>query len=102
MSFAAYRIERSIGTNGMFSAKVQATQGITAGSGFATTELRALLIDLIQAVSTLWPIDAKLYVDDLTLAASGKPRAVANTIAQATDFAVVHFQEVLGLEVSAK
>ena len=91
MSFAAYRIHRSICTNGIFSATVQATRGITAGSGFATPELRALLIDLVVAVTTLWPVDAMLYVDDLTLSASGSSAMVANTIAQATDSAVEHF-----------
>ena len=101
MSLAAYRIERTIGSDGLFSAPVQATQGITAGSGFATTELRVLLIDLMAAVARRWPIDAMLYVDDRALSAKGSPSVIAKMVSQATDFALDYFR-ALDLEVSAK
>ena len=41
LSLAAYRIARTIGVDGVFSDCLRATRGITAGSGFATTELRS-------------------------------------------------------------
>ena len=85
----------------MFSKPVQATLGITAGSGFATTELRVLLIDLMGAITRRWPVEPKLYVDDLTIAAKGTPQYVADTVAKATDLAVGYFRD-LGLEVSVK
>ena len=42
LSIAAYRLQRSIGIDGVFSKFMRATRGITAGSGFATSELRLL------------------------------------------------------------
>ena len=48
LSLAAYRLPRAIGVEGVFSRCIIATRGITAGSGFATTELRALLLDVID------------------------------------------------------
>ena len=40
LSLAAYRMQRVIGIEGVFSRLLIATRGITAGSGTATTELR--------------------------------------------------------------
>ena len=40
LSLAAYRIRRAVGVAWVFSCTLVATRGITAGSGFATTELR--------------------------------------------------------------
>ena len=45
---------------------------------------------------------SKLYVDDLTLAASGFPQTVIKVIAAAVDFAVEYLEVGLGMEVSAK
>ena len=42
---AAYRLSRTVGMDGVQSAPMTATRGITAASGFATTELRILIID---------------------------------------------------------
>ena len=50
LSLAAYRVARVIGIDWIFSRKVTATRGITAGSGFATTELRLLLTELIYVL----------------------------------------------------
>ena len=48
LSLAAYRAPRRIGIDGVFSRLVVAGRGITAGSGFATTELRVLLLSLVD------------------------------------------------------
>ena len=53
LSLAAYRIARTIGTDGVFSKPIVASRGITAGSGFATTELMILLTDLIFSLRKL-------------------------------------------------
>ena len=76
LSLAAYRIALSIGIDEVYSDTVTACRGITAGSGFATTELRLLLTDLMFDLRHLWPASLKLYVDDLTIAAQGTPAEV--------------------------
>jgi hypothetical protein len=101
LSLAAYRIARSIGVEGTFSAILIATRGITAGSGFATLELRILLHEAIVIGTRRWPLlQLCLYVDDLTIAASGSSLASLATVTQATDFFVRVFEEGFRLEVS--
>eukprot|EP00973_Karenia_brevis_P030846 4254122-Karenia_brevis.AAC.1 len=67
LSLAAYRLRRSIGIDGVYSRLIVATRGITAGSGFATSELRVLLLDMMEAIQLRWAgvLVAKLFVDDL-------------------------------------
>ena len=62
LSLRAYRIKRSIGINGVFSAAVIARRGITAVSGFATTELRILMSDLLLEVQRRWVFRIQLTV----------------------------------------
>ena len=101
LSLAAYRISRSIGVDGVFSRCIVATCGVTAGSGFATTELKLLLRDLVLALSARWPVlRLALYVDDLTLAAAGRFGRAQALVAKATDFAVGLFERMLNLNVS--
>ena len=99
LSLAAYRIARTLGIEEVYSGTVVANCGITAGSGFATTELRILLTDLLHDLRRLWPAPLKLYVDDLTIAAKGEPARVAEVLSHATDYAVDAFTK-LGLKVS--
>ena len=68
LSLAAYRLLRTIGVDGVYSRIIKATRGITAGSGFATSELSVLMLDLINALQARWAniIVTKVYVDDLT------------------------------------
>ena len=99
LSLAAYRLARSVGIEEVYSNTVCATRGITAGSGFATTELRLLLVDLMYDLRKLWPVEVKLYVDDLTISASGEPHSVVERLTAATNHAVSKFTQ-LGLEVS--
>ena len=67
LSLAAYRLPRAVGVEGVYSRPIIATRGITAGSGFATTELRVLLLDVIDSTYVLWPsIDLAVYVDDMS------------------------------------
>ena len=81
-----------------------ATRGITAGSGFATTELRALLLDVIDNSYAMFPgIDLAVYVDDITPYRSGSSaHFVAEQVSRATDFIVDALQNDFDLEVSAK
>ena len=68
LALAAYAMPRSISSDGAFSRLVSATRGITAGSGTATAELRALTLDLIDALAEEFPeVVQAVYVDDVNL-----------------------------------
>ncbi len=68
MALAAYRLARAVGVGGVYAELVVACRGITAGSGSATTELRALLPQLMITLARYWPqVGACLYVDDLAI-----------------------------------
>ena len=68
LSLEAYRMQRAVGSGNIYSRLIRASRGITAGSGPATTELRLLLIDLVETVQKQWSaesgVDVTLYVDD--------------------------------------
>ena len=102
MSLAAYRLPRSIGVDGAFSREVVASRGITAGSGFATSELRLLLLDVLEDTHSTWGqvVKLTLYVDDLTISVRGTAKFVKATLAAAVDQAVTMFQDKLALQVS--
>ena len=104
LSLAAYRIPRVLGADGVYSRVVVASRGITAGSVFATTELRLLLHNVIVITMKSWPaVKVTLYVDDATLEAYHRSMRVTQaTIAGATDCMVSMLQDDLGLECSAK
>ena len=53
---AVYRLPRSIGVEGIYSRMVIACCGITAGSGFVTVVLRALLLDVIVEPTCYGPL----------------------------------------------
>lgn len=104
LTLAAYRLIRVLSIEGVFSRKVRATRGITAGSGFATGELRILLMDLMKALKAIWAdrglINLKLFVDDLTIAASGSPQWLVKLAIEVADFVVEWFESKLKMEVS--
>ena len=104
LSLAAYRMPRTVGIDGAFSRIVIAVCGITAGSGFATSELRLLMIDVVSSVARAWPIvEITLYVDDITLEAMHHSTTVVQcVVAGATDHVISHLQDDYGLEVSEK
>ena len=86
LSVAAYHLSRVICVDGVCSRHVQAARGITAGSGFATTELRLLLHDVVLALMQRWPLlQVTLYVDDLSLSACGQYSSVRNTVSRAAE-----------------
>ena len=52
----------------MYSRKISASRGITAGSGTATSELRAIILDLLEELERDFPsITTAVYVDDVNL-----------------------------------
>ena len=89
LSFAAYRLHRAIGVDGTFSILLVATRGLTAGSGFATVELRLILHEAMVIAGGRWPcMQLILYVDDLTIAASGALDPSVTDVADATEYFV--------------
>ena len=104
LSIAAYRLARSIGVDGVYSRLIVANRGITAGSGFATSELRVLMLDLIFALQARWAniIIVKVYVDDLTLSVTGLPQVIIRELSRAIDFAVHVLEDAMLMKVSAK
>ena len=104
LSLAAYKLARTVGIDGVYSRLINATRGITAGSGFATAELKVLLLDLMQELHCRWAavLTIKLFVDDITLASCGKPREVVALVTRVLGFVVHHLENVLLMEVSAK
>ena len=75
LSLAAYRLRRTIGVDGVYSRTIIATRDILAGSGFATSELRVHMLDLIHTLQARWAniIVTKVYVDAPTLKVTGLP-----------------------------
>ena len=104
LSLAAYRLMRSVGIDGVYSKCVRATRGITAGSGFATSELRLLLLDVMIELQARWSptLACKLYVDDLTLSASGRPGWLVRMMTRVMAFVAERLEGRLELEISAK
>ena len=104
LSLAAYRLQRAIGIEGVFSRTLAATRGITAGSGFATAELKALLLTLMQLLHHKWAelLVLHLFVDDLTITVVGCTRQVVNIMIRVLDFVVDYLEDTLLMEVSAK
>ena len=103
LSLASYRLPRAVGVAGVFSRLITPCLSITAGSGFATTELRIILLDVVDDAHRLWPsVNLTLFVDDLTVDAAGDALSVVSMVAGVTDHVVKHMQDDLLLEVSTK
>ncbi len=87
LSLAAYRLVRVVGINGVFSAGIVASRGITAGSTMATVELRILLLDLLDRTARRFVYVAlTCYVDDVFIDAAATERLVDKHVTAATDF----------------
>ena len=85
LSIAAYRLGRTIVIDGICSVLLWATRGITAGSVFATIELRVLLIQWLDESAAAYSIVTfTVYVDDTSIEATGQAADVAFAVAGAT------------------
>ena len=82
LSLATYRLARVLRIGTVVSRELLAIRGITAGSGLATTELRVLMIHVVDVACTAHPtVTPSLYVDDLSAEATGPAAHVARQIA---------------------
>ena len=81
LSIAAYKLERVVRIGGVVSHTVTAWRGITAGSGFATTEMRIVMIRVIDAATMLYPrVTPTLFVDDLAAEMTGQSSHVVDQL----------------------
>ena len=72
LSLAAYALEKSVTVAGASSRLVKAARGLTAGSSFATIELRVLLLETMDIVARSSRIvTLTVYVDDVSVEAVG-------------------------------
>ena len=72
LSIAVYKLARVIRISGTVSHGVWAWRGITAGSAFATTEMRIVLINVVDRAMQLYPrVNPVLFVDDLAAEMTG-------------------------------
>eukprot|EP00973_Karenia_brevis_P045392 6287233-Karenia_brevis.AAC.1 len=70
---------------------------IVAGCTFATTLLRVVLIEILDAGCRLYPqIELYVYIDDIDLGVSGTAEAVVETCASATRMMVLGLENKLG------
>ena len=68
LSIWAYRSARRLQLHGIISDPIFATQGIIAGSSFATFELKLVMIDAGNRHVAQYPnVPLSIYVDDLVL-----------------------------------
>ena len=101
VSLAAYRLPRAVGLEGVYSQRVVAARGITAGAGHAVVELRLLLSDLWDRVHRMHrSVPLTVYVDDTGLEAMGTERHVLRVLPRAVR-AVEEGLGALGMELSA-
>ena len=86
LSIASYLLERVVRIGGTFSVKIRPRRGITAGAVHATTELRILLIDILDDTARRFMLVVlTAYVDDIGLDAAGDDEMVVVQLASATN-----------------
>ena len=75
LAVATYRLPRVVRVGEAMSRVVVAVRGIVAGSGSATTEMRVVLIRIIDAALLVHPgVTPTLFVDDLGVEVAGGPK----------------------------
>ena len=66
LSIATYKLKRAIRIGGVVSKVFNAVKGITGGSGFATTEMRLVMVRPVDRALKAFPaVTPTLFVDDL-------------------------------------
>ena len=81
LSIATYKLTRVIRIGSTVSIEVAAIRGITAGSGMATTELRIVLIRLVDAAMVSYPLVVfTVYVDDISAEMTGPEKHIVKEL----------------------
>ena len=77
LSVAVYKLGRVIRIGGVVPHSVWAVRGITAGSGFATSEMRLIMMRAVDTAVRLFPrVNPTLFVDDLAADMTGPSKHV--------------------------
>ena len=72
LSLATYKMKRVLRVRKVVSGLVWAFRGMTAGSGFATTEMRVVMINLFERALQAHPsVTPTVFVDDLAAESAG-------------------------------
>ena len=72
MSLAAYKMKRVVRVRKVVSGLVWAFRGMTAGSGFATAEMRVVMINLVEKALKAHPsVTPTFFVYDLAAESAG-------------------------------
>ena len=81
LSISVYTLERVIRIGGVVSKTILAWRGITAGSIFATTEMRVILIRVMDAATKAFPrVNPVLFVDELAAEMMGPPKHIVRQL----------------------
>ena len=82
LSLAAYRLPRSLRIGEVYSFLVIACRGATAGSGTGTTEMKIIMIDIIDGALKVYPtVEPTLFVDDVSAEQSAGENAKVENLA---------------------
>ena len=100
LAIATYRLPRVIRVATACSDLVVAMRGIVAGSGLATTEMRIVMIDIVDAALTQHPsVTPTLFVDDLSSEKEGDDEEITKELGGFNDVVARRIHED-GMEVS--
>ena len=100
LAIATYRLPRVIRVGTAYSDLVVAIRGIVAGSGLATTEMRIVMIDIVDAALVQHPtITPTLFVDDLSSEKEGDDEQIVKELGGFNDAVTRRIHED-GMEVS--
>ena len=96
LSLVAYSSERRIRIEGKLSDLIRPYRGITAGSGLATTEMRVVMLRIVDRAWRNFPtVTPTLFVDDLAAESSGGPATVAQQLVGFTSQVCNEFAECM-------
>ena len=97
LSIATYRIKRVIRIRNVVSQTILALRGIIAGIGFATTEMRVILIRIMdKAISFHKMIKPTVFVDDIAADMAGLDEQVVRSLGGFIDI-IARFFKKMGL-----
>ena len=81
LSIATYSLERVIRIAKVVSKDVMAKRGITGGSGFATAEMRVILIRVSDKACKLYPmVVPTVFVDDLAAGVTARAKQMVQQL----------------------
>ena len=96
LSIAAYKAPRIIRIDGIVSKPLLPKRSLAAGSGSATTEMRLVMIHLVDVALAIAPrANPTLYVDDLSIEVVGTDRFVIKHLCAFTKTACKGIQDGL-------